>query len=122
MRRATILVALGASLLLAGCASMQLPDENVKPGETVAAAGERGAENNPEANKHLQAAKTLIEEAEELQSEDEEEEAKLKLIEAQAEADYALALLRRDDVRAEAKEIREKVRSIEADMSAEETQ
>jgi len=110
------IVALATPVLIAGCASMQLPEENYEPGETIAAASERGVENNPEANKYLQSAKKKISEADDLKGEGEEDAARLKLMEAQADANYALVLLRRDDAQAESKQIREKVKNLEADM------
>jgi hypothetical protein len=116
MKHTTFIAALLAAAFATSCATMQLPQDDYKPGETVAAATERGAEDNPEARKYLQSAKKKIAKADELRGEGEEDAARLELMEAQADADYALALLRRDDAKAEAKEIRRKVRSLEADM------
>ena len=105
-----------AATLAAGCASTPVPEGTFAPDQTIAAAEERGAEDNPQAKLHLQLAREQLDEARALKEEGEEAEAKLKLATAQVDAEYALALLRRDAARAEAEEIQEQIESLRQEM------
>lgn len=101
---------------LAGCATIDLPTNVENPIATVAAAEERGADDNPQARLHLKMAEDGIAQAEELSKDDDERGAKLALMRAGADADLALALLRRDDAQKKVQEVRARIEELKADM------
>ena len=98
-----------------GCGSMPIPDPG-SPEEWVARAQERGTDKNPEAQLHLKLARDGIAEAKKLKSDKKDDEAKLALLKAEADAEYALALLRRDTAKAEAEELKKKIEALKAEM------
>ena len=103
-------------LFVAGCASFPIPYAG-QPEDTIGRARERGAEANPTAQLHLKLAQDNVDKAVMLKNDGKDEAAKLALLMAGADADYALALLRRDTAKAEATEIKNKIEAIKAEMN-----
>ena len=108
----TCLLALAAS----SCGGAEIPDENYAPEQTIAAAEERSAEDHPEAQLHMQLARDQMNEANKLKEDGKDKDANLLMMRAQADADYALALLRRADQQASTAEIREKLSALREEM------
>ena len=107
------LVAIG----LAGCATVDLPKTPKPPIGTIAAVEERGVEDNPEARLFLQMAKDGITDATKLNKDDDEEGANLALMRADADAELALAMVRRDGARLEVEKVRDQIQQLKSDMN-----
>jgi hypothetical protein len=115
-----VLAALCAIVLTSSaCGGAQIPDDNYAPAQTIAAAEERDVENSPDAQLHLKLARDQIAEAEKLKADGKEDEAKLLMLKAQADADYALSLLRRKDQEKETAEVVKKLEELRAEMGQE---
>lgn len=111
----TLIIALIA-VGLAGCASVDLPPTKTNPEQTIAAAEERGVQDNPKARLHLQMAKDAIENAKVLMDRDDEKEAKLALMRAEADADLALAMVRLDSARDEVRKVQTQIDELQNQM------
>lgn len=118
MKKRLFALICSAAFLGASCAGSQLPDENYAPGQTVAAAQERQYQDNPQAKLHLKLAQDQMREAQKYRKEGEEDLARMMLMRAQADADYALGLLRREDAIAEARDVQERLRELRSDLDA----
>lgn len=114
MKTSILLGILATSLI--GCASVDLPSNVESPIGKIAAAEERSVSNNPQAELHLQLAKDAIEESSRLQKADDERGAKLALMRANADAELALAMLRRDAASSEVEQVQGEIKQLEADM------
>ena len=117
MNRTIVILTSLIALVASSCASAQLPDENYAPAQTIAAAEERDVDNLPEAKLHLKLARDQMQEAEALRKDGKEDEADILMMKAQADADYALAILRRQDQQAETEEVRKKLEELRAEMN-----
>lgn len=108
---------IGVSLLLfVGCGgSMTVPNPG-SPEQSIARAKERGTDKNPEAQLHLKLAEDGIAKASSLKGDDKPDEAKLVLLKAEADANYALSLLRLDTAKAEAEELKKKIDELKSEM------
>ena len=104
------------TLAASSCAGAKVPDENYAPGQTIAAAEERNAADHPEAQLHLKLARDQMDNATRLKDDGKDKEANLLMLRAQADADYALALLRRSDQQAQTNEIRDKISTLREEM------
>lgn len=106
-----------AAMVLTGCvAQAQVPTRMSEPKMIVAAAQEKGAANNPEAQLHLKLAKDRIRQAERLLHEGDRDDAELLLLRAEADAEYALALLRRDETRHQAERLQMQIDELHSEM------
>lgn len=112
-------VALALVSLLVGCASSAaIPDREAEPQMLIAAAEERGAERNPDAQLHLQLALDNVNDAQKLADDGKEKDAELLLLRAEADAEYALTLLRRDEARTEAEAVRAQIAELRNEMKS----
>lgn len=100
---------------LASCATVDLPAVDSPVGK-IAAAEERSPKDNPQAQLHLQMAKDATDESIRMKEDDNERGAKLALMRADADADLALALLRRDAARGEVEEVQDRIKELQSDM------
>lgn len=103
-------VAIGASTIGAGCATMPLKTEASTSG--IRAAEEVGAAEVPKASLHLQMAKEELEQAKKLSSQGEREKAVSMLMRAEADAELAVALSRESAEKSDAREAIERVRKL----------
>lgn len=117
MRTKSLVLACVVGLAASACAHAKVPDENFAPDQTIAAAEERNVEDHPQAKLHLKLARDQVKEAQRLTEEGDEKEAKLMMLRAQADADYALALLRNADQTKETESIRKKLEQLRKEMS-----
>lgn len=118
MRKLSIIALVALSF---GCVTTtNVPSRAAEPKMMVAAAHERGAATNPEAQLHLKLAEDRIAQAERYLRAGEEREANLLLLRAEADAEYALALLRRDDAREKAESIQLKIDGLHREMQGSE--
>lgn len=96
----TLAVAIVATALAAGCASVPLRTETSTSG--IRAAEEVGAREVPQAALHLQLAKEELSKAKTLAANGEDEKAASMLLRAEADAELAVLLSREDAEKAEA--------------------
>lgn len=101
---------------LFGCATVDLPPDVESPVGKIAAAEERGVEDNPQAQLHLKLAEEGIAQSKRLAEDKDKKGAKLALMRADADAELALALLRRDSARGEVEEVRSEIKELQSDM------
>src|SRR5690606_2170161 len=100
-----------------GCASQAtVPARMSEPKMMIAAAQEKGAANNPEAQLHLKLAKDRVQQAERYLREGDRSHAELLLLRAEADAEYALALLRRDQARHDAERLQKRIDALHTEM------
>lgn len=114
MRSSSVLSLLVVGLV--GCATVDLPTSVDNPGESIAASEELGVAENPEARLHLQMAKDNFARAERLIEKKRDKPAKLALMRANADAELALVLLRRDGAQDELREVQSQIDALRADM------
>jgi hypothetical protein len=120
MMKRYVLTGLCAIVLASSaCGGAQIPDDNYAPAQTIAAAEERDVEDSPDAKLHLKLARDQMAEAEKLKADGKEDDAKLLMLKAQADADYALAILRQKDQEEETAEVVKKLEELRAEMGGE---
>jgi hypothetical protein len=103
-----------AALVLASCATIQLPSQRLADNEaSIRGAEELGAEGVPAARLHLQLAKDQTESARR-RAEEGDERAMLLLARAQADAEQALSLAREASVHRAAQKAADELKALEA--------
>lgn len=103
--------------LAAGCVTAsEIPRRESEPQMLIAAAQERGAAKNPEAQLHLKLAADRVREAQRLARQGEEDEAELLLLRAEADAEYALTMLRRDEARNQVERVQMQIDELHREM------
>jgi hypothetical protein len=117
MKIRLIVLACVVGMTATACAGTQIPDKNYAPDQTIAAAEERGVDELPKAKLHLKLARDQFDQAQKLEKAGDDEKAKLKLMKAQADADYALSLLRREDEKKETEKVRKKLEKLRKEMN-----
>jgi hypothetical protein len=101
---------LGLTLMAAACGSSEVPAKQLADSESaIRAASEVGAEDNPQASLHLKLAKDRHAQAEAASKDGEQETAKRLLEKAEADAELALALTRKDQASAKTQQAKEKL-------------
>jgi len=106
-------VAVAATGIVAGCANVPLRTEASTSG--IRAAEEAGAAKVPQASLHLQLAREELESARRLAAKGEKEKADSMLMRAEADAELAVALSRKDAEKTEAMEAVERARQLRRD-------
>jgi len=102
-------VTLSTLVALAGCGSSDVPAKQLAESEAaIRAASEVGAKDNPQAALHLKLARDRYDQAQTASKEGEQETARLLLEKAEADAELALALTRKDQVAAKAEQAKRK--------------
>lgn len=107
--------ALGA-LMIAGCAATPIPEGNYQPEKTIETVERKDPRQNSQAEYHLELAREHLKEVAAYEAQGKEDQAKLKLIEAQVDADYALSLLREDEVLQETNELEQRISELQEEM------
>jgi len=107
------IVAVAATTIIAGCASVPLRTEASTSG--IRAAEEAGAASAPQASLHLQLAREELESAKGLAAKGEKEQADSMLMRAEADAELAVALSHRDAEKSEAMAAVERARQLRKD-------
>jgi len=107
------IVAVAATTIIAGCASVPLRTEASTSG--IRAAEEAGAAKAPQASLHLQLAREELESAKGLAAKGEKEQADSMLMRAEADAELAVALSHRDAEKSEAMAAVERARQLRKD-------
>jgi len=103
-----------AAMVLAGCATVQLPQERLAANDSsIRAAEELGADGVPAARLHLQLAKDQTESARRM-AEDGNERALIVLARAQSDAELALSLAKEASVHRAALKASEELRALKA--------
>ncbi len=110
---AVFAVAILATALVAGCATVPLRTEASTSG--IRAAEEVGASQVPRAALHLQLAKEELKKAEALAADGRKEQAKSQLMRAEADAELAVALSRESAEKTAAQDAVERVRKLRQD-------
>lgn len=106
-----------AASLAAGCVTTaEIPRRESEPQMLIAAAQERGAATNPEAQLHLELASDRVDEAQRLARQGQEDKAELLLLRAEADAEYALSMLRLDEAQTQANRIQAKIDELHREM------
>ena len=108
-------LAVVATGIVAGCASVPLSTELSTPTITIRAAEEAGAATVPQASLYLQLAKEEVESARTLSAQGNKEEARSMLTRAEADAELALTISLKDTEKSEAIEAVERVRQLRKD-------
>ena len=99
---------------LGGCATAPPPSEQTEStAASIRAAEEVGATHSPKASLHLQLAKEQSERAKQLMAKEQNEEATRLMTRAEADAELAVALARNEKEQADAKQMVEKVRTMQ---------
>lgn len=106
-------VAVAATGIVAGCANAPLRTEASTSG--IRAAEEAGAAKVPQASLHLQLAREELESAKQLSAQGEKEKADSMLTRAEADAELAVALSRKDAEKSEAMAAVERARQLRKD-------
>jgi len=107
------IVAVAATTIIAGCASVPLRTEASTSG--IRAAEEAGAASAPQASLHLQLAREELESAKGLAAKGEKEQADSMLMRAEADAELAVSLSHRDAEKSEAMAAVERARQLRKD-------
>jgi hypothetical protein len=108
-------LAVVATGIVAGCASVPLNTDVSTPSVTIRVAEEAGAATVPQASLYLQLAKEEVESARTLSSQGNKEAARSMLTRAEADAELAIALSHKDTEKSEAIEAVERVRQLRKD-------
>lgn len=106
-------VVIASLAIFSGCATVPLQTEASTSG--IRAAEEAGAAEVPQASLHLQLAKEELEAARRLSANGEKEQAKSMLLRAEADAELAISLSRKDAEISEAKAAVERVHQLMKD-------
>jgi len=106
-------VAVAATTMVAGCANVPLRTDASTSG--IRAAEEAGAAKVPQASLHLQMAKEELEAAKTLAAAGEKEKADSMLMRAEADAELAVSLSRKDAEKSEAMAAVERARQLRND-------
>ena len=105
-----IAFSIGLALSTAACGSSEVPARQMAKSESaIRAASEVGAQDNPQASLHLKMAKDSYAQAQAASKDGKQEAAKGLLEKAEADAELALALTRRDQFAAKAEDAKEKM-------------
>jgi hypothetical protein len=108
-------VAVVATAIVAGCANAPAPLRTEASTSGIRAAEEVGAAKVPQASLHLQLAKEELALAKSLFAKGDKEEAASMLLRAEADAELAIALSRKDAEKSEARAAAERVRQLRQD-------
>ena len=108
-------VAVVATAIVAGCANTPAPLRTEASTSGIRAAEEVGAAKVPQASLHLQLAKEELALARALSAKGEKEKAASMLLRAEADAELAIVLSRKDAEKSEAKAAVERVRQLRQD-------
>jgi hypothetical protein len=105
-----IAFSLGLAFTAAACGGGEVPAKQLAESESaIRAASEVGAQDNPQASLHLKIAKDHYTQAQAASKEGEQETAKRLLEKAEADAELALSLTRKEQASAKAQESKEKL-------------
>jgi hypothetical protein len=98
-----IAITLATVSAMAGCGSSEVPAKQMAESEAaIRAASEVGAQDNPQAALHLKLAKDRYAQAQALSKQGDQDAAKMSLEKAEADADLALSLTRKEQAAAKA--------------------
>jgi hypothetical protein len=101
---------LSTLVAIAGCGSSDVPAKQLAESEAaIRAASEVGAQENPQAALHLKLARDRYDQAQTASKEGEQENARLLLEKAEADAELALALTRKEQAAAKAEQAKRKL-------------
>jgi len=105
---------IGVVMLAAACGGSQVPAQQMAQSQAaIRAASEVGAENHPQASLHLKMAKDRTARAEKLSREGDNDAAKALLEEAQADAELALALTRKEQAEASSDQAKQQLEGLQ---------
>jgi hypothetical protein len=103
-----IAFSMGLAFTAAACGSSEVPAKQMAKSESaIRAASEIGAQNNPQASLHLKMAKDSYTQAQAASKDGEQETAERLLEKAEADAELALALTRKEQSAAKAEQAKE---------------
>jgi hypothetical protein len=106
-------VAFLSAIVFVGCASTQVPTEQLTQSKSaIRAAEEVGAPSQPTAALHLKLAQDQVRAAEALIEEGDTDQAKVMLTQASLDAELALALARQQRLQAEASQAAKRVQEL----------
>jgi hypothetical protein len=118
MTRQVVSVVWVAALLLGGCGSGAIPQEQLTAAQASAKGAEvSGAPEDPRANLHLKLANEQIEKAKALIADGENEEAARLIDRAQADADLALVLAKEARAKKDVAEAKEQIEELKQRMN-----